>query len=131
MVLRKRGCGDRGLVTGGAAMLVNHAQVPVRRLTPADRECFFGYYDKCPWSLDGDHVITGVTRVSGRLPAPDEQLEVGYLDSGTGGTFQPVGETCAWNFQQGAMTQWLYLGDEEFVLFNVRVIDKEAPFIVA
>lgn len=105
-------------------MLVNHAQVSVRRMAPADRECFFGYYDKCPWSLDGSRVITGMTSVSGRLPAADELLEVGYLDSGDDASFQSIGETSTWNFQQGAMAQWLSLGGEEFILFNVRDNDR-------
>lgn len=101
-------------------MMQSHAGVTVTRLSPAGRECFFGYYDKCPWSRDGQRIITGMTQVSGRLPGPDDRLTLGYLDLAQGETLQPVGETRAWNLQQGAMAQWLYRDGEELILFNVR-----------
>lgn len=94
-------------------------RVEVQRLTPAGQNFFFGYYDKCPWSRGGERVIAGRTDVSGRIPGTNDSLTLGFLDIGNGGDFQPVAETRAWNFQQGAMAQWLYLDGEEFILFNV------------
>lgn len=101
-------------------MMTNHASVPVERLTPAGRECFFGYYDKCPWDGVGRRVIAGMTDVAGRVPEADDLLRVGYLEPDEGGAFQPVAETTAWNLQQGAMAQWLVRDGAEVVLFNVR-----------
>ena len=102
-------------------MITNHAQVVVRRHTPAGQQCFFGYYDKCPWNSGSERVLAGMTQVSGRQPGPDDSLVLGYQGTGRDGSvFQPLGETLAWNFQQGAMAQWLDLDGRELVLFNVR-----------
>lgn len=105
-------------------MIQNHAGVSVRRLTPQGRECFFGYYDKCPWNLRRDRIIAGMACVSGRLPEPDESLQVGYLELGREGAFHPVGDTLAWNLQQGAMAQWVMQDGEEHIIFNVREGDR-------
>lgn len=101
-------------------MIQNHAGVRVRRLTPPGRHCFFGYYDKCPWNRNHDRIIAGMTSVAGRVSGADDLLQVGYVDLDRGDCIELVGETRAWNLQQGAMAQWLYRDNFEFILFNVR-----------
>jgi len=92
----------------------------VRRLTPVGKQFFFGYYDKCPWNRTEDKILAGCTTVSGRQPNEDDELMVGYLDMKNGGQFRPVRKTHAWNFQQGAMLQWIQEGDCEMIAFNVQ-----------
>lgn len=50
-----------------------------------------------------------------RLPTESDICEVGYLD---GGSFFKIGETTAWNFQQGAMLQY-HPTKENTVYYNV------------
>lgn len=100
--------------------MINHAGVPVERLTPDDGHYFFGYYDKCPWNRTQDKVIACRTTVAGRLPGVDDHLTIGYVEADGRQHFTPLMDTTAWNFQQGAMAQWLDLGGVETILFNVR-----------
>jgi hypothetical protein len=90
----------------------------VQRLTPPGKNFFFGYYDKCPWNKTEEKLLAGCTSVSGRQPDVEDVLTVGYMDLKGDGAFHPVGETTAWNFQQGAMLQWIGDGADEKVLFN-------------
>jgi hypothetical protein len=79
---------------------------PVERVTSGPAEHFFGYYDKTPWSPDGTSLLG--LRVLGDV------VQVGLVDRG----WRAVGETAAWNWQQGAMAQWL--GESAEVVFNTR-----------
>ena len=79
---------------------------------------WFGYYDKSPYSVDGGRVLCHRSRFADRFPAPGEPADVGFIDVATPGRpFVKVGETLAWNWQQGAMLQWF--GDDA-LLFNDR-----------
>jgi len=70
---------------------------------------FFGYYDKSPWSPDMRYII------SHRLIS-DNKLQVILYDS-SDNTEIILGTTAAWNFQQGAMAQWLP-GEDHAIIFN-------------
>lgn len=88
-------------------------------LSSASEHCFFGYYDLTAWSDDGDcHLAHGVDRVD-RIPRADDVARVGFIRSGSP-EFIQIGETTAWNFQQGAMLQWLQGGLRDHVVFNIR-----------
>jgi hypothetical protein len=99
-------------------MIQYHSNVTAQRLTSARAECFFGYYDKCPWSRDKCRIITGVTSVKGKVPDSTDVLQIGFVYQNEGAAFTPVGETRAWNFQQGAMAQWINYPGGELILYN-------------
>lgn len=115
-VRARSGC-DCGLGRGGGVLNFSAARA-VRRLTPAGREFFFGYYDKCPWNSSGGRLLVGETTIRGREPRAEDTLEIGWIGAGTG-EHVCVGETKAWNFQQGAMAQWVASGPDERIVFNV------------
>ena len=58
---------------------------------------FFGYYDKPPWSKDMTSVI--LHRSTGK------NVEIDIVNSD--GNKTTVGSTSTWNWQQGAMAQWM------------------------
>ncbi|MAZ78162.1 MAG: hypothetical protein CMF39_05740 [Legionellaceae bacterium] len=78
----------------------------LKRITPINQHCFFGYYDKSPWNDVEDRMLYTKTTVNGRLPETGEKLTIGIIDLDSG---QPgdLLTTSAWNFQQGCMLQWL------------------------
>ncbi|KPK65943.1 MAG: hypothetical protein AMK73_01485 [Planctomycetes bacterium SM23_32] len=89
-------------------MTTSRSIVPVRALSRGPLSHFFGYYDKCPWEGDGGaRVLCHETPNPGQPPQPEEPVSIGYVRSDGAGRFVPVGESRAWNFQQGAMLQWL------------------------
>ena len=84
-------------------------------ITPDDEyHYFFGYYDMRATIGDKPHLCHRV-RFMDRLPDENDVCEVGYL---VDRKFIKIGETTAWNFQQGAMLQYHpYL--EDTVYYNV------------
>jgi len=82
---------------------------PVRKVSPDDGwHYWFGYYDKCPWSPDGTKLLAHRARFCDRFPRPDDVAEVGFIDAWNSDRpkFVKLGQTTAWNWQQGAMLRW-------------------------
>src|SRR5437660_4396697 len=80
--------------------------VPVKRAESAyeiiAREGFyFGFHDKTPWSADETKLLANRVLVPLRMPQPDDELEVGFVQGSEYREFVPVGRTRAWNWQQG------------------------------
>lgn len=85
----------------------------VTKLTPNDDyHYFFGYYDLMPYNKDYPYHLTHRVKFADRLPDVDDVCEIGYLKENQ---FVKIGETTAWNFQQGAFLNWF---DSESVIFN-------------
>jgi hypothetical protein len=79
----------------------------LRRISPNDgHHYFFGYYDIPAFDRTGRFHLCHRIGFRDRLPSPADTAELGIFDLATGG-FEIFGETHAWNFQQGAMLQWL------------------------
>lgn len=72
-------------------------------------EWFFGYFDKTPWPRAMDRAL--LHHRTGTL------VEIAVLDR-TGRDVVSLGRTSAWNWQQGAMAQWLPLAEGEMVVYN-------------
>ncbi len=86
-------------------------------LSPADGHYFFGYYDLQPFDSTGRYHLCHKAPFEDRIPEPDDVCMVGVIDIETK-RFIPIGETTAWNFQQGAMLQWFR--DDEHIIYNIR-----------
>lgn len=91
----------------------------VTRITDPPGQHFFGYYDKCPWDPSGRYVLLLETDVTDRVPDQSDSATVCLLDQETGDLDRVV-ETSAWNFQTGAMAQWLEGGSSPEYVFNDR-----------
>ena len=98
-------------------------ECPVRKVSPDDGwHYWFGYYDKCPWSPDGSKLLAHRARFCDRFPKPDDVAEIGWIEGwGTDAPrFVKIGETRAWNWQQGAMLAWAEYNDLPGIRFNDR-----------
>lgn len=89
----------------------------VKIITPNDGyHYFFAYYDM---RATGDGInqchLCHRVKFMDRQPEADDICEIGYLD---GGRFFKIGESTAWNFQQGAMLQY-HPTKENTVYYNV------------
>lgn len=92
-----------------------------------DSENYFGYYDKSPWCKDESKVLFMKVPYSYKHPENNDSAEVGYYDIKRD-EYIKIGETKAWNLQQGCMLQWLGKSDEENIIYNdfdgVKYISK-------
>lgn len=97
-----------------------------KRVSPQERGAshhyLFGYYDKCPWDRAGHRILAHRTSFLDRFPNPDDKAEIGYIRVDGIQEFIKLGETTAWNWQQGAQLQWLPAdhSDTDRVIFNDR-----------
>lgn len=98
---------------GPGQRLRMHPQATIERVAGGGGdECFFGYFGMQPWSRDGRRYLYH------RWRAPHgRSVAICVKDAAAGGPVE-VGESRAWNFQQGSLAQWLRAGDAEAVLFN-------------
>lgn len=81
---------------------------------------FFGFHDKSPWNSSGNKVLTH--QLSDQMKNIKDVLhpvEIGYIDA-TKNSFIKIGETNAWNWQQGATLQWI--GNTDVISYHT--IDK-------
>lgn len=93
---------------------------PVQRVSYGPGYHYFGYYDKCPWNLEGNLLAGMRTSFVDHHPSPQESITVGVIDVKSGGEFQPLAQSISWNWQQGCMLRWRPTGHEE-LMFNDRV----------
>ena len=82
--------------------------------TPDTDSFWFGYYNYDPLSKDKTRLLCGKACVDGTAPQKGDIIDIGYFDLFTG-EWHKVGESDSWNWQQGAMEQWLQ--DDE-IIFN-------------
>ena len=90
----------------------------VKIITPEDEyHYFFAYYDMRATGKGGinQHHLCHRVKFMDRLPTANDVCEVGYLKDRC---FYKIGETTAWNFQQGAMLQY-HPYKEDTVYYNV------------
>jgi len=83
-------------------------------ISPEGRYCFFGYYDKCMWDEKEEFYLFHEAGFQNRAPGKDDMVKICLLETKTG-KVDVIDETRAWNFQQGAMLQWL---PEQRILYN-------------
>ncbi len=113
----------RFLATLAATQLAEGALPPVRQLTRGPKHHWFGYYDKLEFDPTSRQVLGMEVDFEHRSPAPDDLIKVGMVDTGDKDTWIELGQTRAWNWQQGCMLQWLP-GSKDEVLWNDREGDQ-------
>ena len=96
---------------------------PVRQITRGPKHHWFGYYDKLQFDPTGRFVLANEVDFEGRSPTPNDVLKVGMVDLQDGDKWIELGETRAWNWQQGCMLQWVP-GTEATVMWNDREKDR-------
>ena len=96
---------------------------PVRQLTGAPKYHWFGYYDKFQFSPDNRFVLANEVEFEHRSPKADDLIRIGMVDTHNGDEWTELGQSRAWNWQQGCMLQWLP-GSENEVLWNDRDGDR-------
>ena len=102
--------------------------LPVRRISPADGQYFFGYYDLQPFNGSEKYHLTHKAPFRERLQVKGDRAEVGVIDTATG-KYDCIDTTCAWNFQQGAMLQWNPCANEDEIIFNT-LLDGEPVGVI-
>ena len=89
-------------------------------VTPSTNHHFFDYYDKRPCDSSNRLLLTTETDFVDRAPKPEDKAGIGIVEGGDARGFRRVAETYAWNFQQGAMLQWLSARGEPVFIHNDR-----------
>ena len=89
----------------------------VKRITPADGQYFFGYYDIQPYNTDETLHLTHKTTFRNRLHKKGDSAEIGFIEMSTG-KYECLDVTEAWNFQQGAMLQWNPKRADREIIYN-------------
>lgn len=89
----------------------------LRFVTKGPFHNFYGYYGTSPLDRSGTRLLAHQTTFSDREVKTDDRATVGYWEMDTH-TFSPLGETGAFNLQQGAMLQWLPPDFQQKVIFN-------------
>jgi len=97
-----------------------HADLPpVRAITRPPGHHWFGYYDKLQFDPASRYVLGMRVDFEHRSPRADDVIRLGVIDTGDGDRWSDLGETRAWNWQQGAMLQWVP-GSKTDVIWNDR-----------
>ena len=87
---------------------------------------YFGYYDKSPWNKSQTKILSHRVDFCNRPLTSKDKTELGYFDTSNPAKFNPIAETSAWNWQQGAMLQWHPAEPENTILYNDR---REGAFV--
>ena len=99
------------------------SRVPVRAITRGPGHHWFGYYDKSQFDPGGRYVLAMRVDFEHRSPEADDVIRVGMIDLHDDDRWVELGESRAWNWQQGCMLQWRPGTDSE-VLWNDREGDR-------
>lgn len=79
---------------------------------------WFGYYNYDTLNENQTKILCCRSKVDGVAPAKGMTIELGYYDI-TSGSWHHVGDTDSWNWQQGAMLQWIGKENgQERVIYN-------------
>ena len=92
--------------------------LPAAAVTEQNTQCFFGYYDKCPWDRTGRYLLYVQVPFADRMPEPGEATTLGFIDLHNNNQSHTLGQTTAWCWQQGCMLQWLEGYSDLLVIHN-------------
>ena len=92
---------------------------PYQYITSGPTHHWFGYYDKLQFDPTGRYVLGMEVPFEHRSPTADDVINVGMVDLQDGNRWIHLGQSSAWNWQQGCMLQWLP-GSESTAIWNDR-----------
>lgn len=98
---------------------IDAQEFPQRMITRGPRHHWFGYYDKLQFDSSGRFVLGMQVPFEHRSPTADDVIGVGMVDLQDDDRWIELGQSSAWNWQQGCMLQWLP-GHENTVIWNDR-----------
>ncbi len=84
----------------------------------------FWWYGIEQFDPTGRYALAMRTHVHERPIRPTDSAEVGYYDLEEGNTWHKIGETRAWNYQQGSRLQWRPNSNE--IIWNDRADDDKS-----
>jgi hypothetical protein len=87
-------------------------------VTAGPEHHFFGYYEKSPWNVSGSLMLAHEASFNDRPPGAEDSVKVGVLRPDDSRRFEPLGQSRAWNWPQGAMLQWHPADPERVFLHN-------------
>ncbi len=97
--------------------------VPVRVVTRGPKHHWFAYYDKFQFDPTDRYLLGMQVDFEHRTPEPDDVITVGMVDLEDGDRWIELGQSRAWNWQQGCMLQWVP-GSASRILWNDREGDR-------
>jgi hypothetical protein len=99
-----------------------HAIVnPLQTLSVSGKQTFFGYYDKTPFSFDGKKIL-GLVAPRANIPSSGkDDVIIGYFDACENFSFQEIGNSSTWCWQQGCRLQWFPGAENKLVIYNALV----------
>ena len=110
-------------------LLAEEELPPVRAITRGPKFHWFGYYDKLQFDPAGRHVLANQVDFEHRSPRAEDVIRIGMVDLQDGDRWIELGETRAWNWQQGCMLQWLP-GSKSEIIWNDRAGDQFVSHIL-
>lgn len=96
---------------------------PTRVITKGPKHHWFGYYDKLQFDPTDRYVLSMQVDFEHRSPTADDVVKVGMIDLQDNDRWIELGESRAWNWQQGCMLQWLP-GSNSEIIWNDREGDR-------
>lgn len=96
---------------------------PTRVITRGPGHHWFGYYDKLQFDPTDRYVLGMRTTFEHRTPRPEDVIQIGMVDLNDDDRWIELGESRAWNWQQGCMLQWLPRS-QSTILWNDRADDR-------
>jgi hypothetical protein len=96
---------------------------PIRRVTNGLGFYWRGYYDKLLFDPTNRFLLANRSDFENRTPQADDKITVGMIDLEDGDRWIDLGESSAWNWQQGCMLQWVP-GSKSTVVWNDRQGDR-------
>ncbi len=97
--------------------------VPVSPITQSPGHHWFGYYDKWQFDPTGRFVLSNEVDFENRSPNGDDTIKVGMIDLDNDNQWIELGESNAWNWQQGCMLQFIPESDS-LIIWNDRENDQ-------
>ncbi|MCP4505855.1 MAG: hypothetical protein GY826_05595, partial [Fuerstiella sp.] len=106
-----------------SGIAADELRCPTRFITTGPRHHWFGYYDKLQFDPTNRYVLGMEVPFEHRSPKADDVIQIGMIDLQDNDRWINLGESRAWNWQQGCMLQWVP-GTESTVLWNDRDGDR-------
>ncbi|MCA9015421.1 MAG: hypothetical protein KDA77_08840, partial [Planctomycetaceae bacterium] len=96
-------CGVGAAAVAGTAFAAEAKFPPLRVITKGPRHHWFGYYDKLQFDPTSRYVLGMEVAFEHRSPRADDVIKVGMVDLHDNDRWIELGESSAWNWQQGCM----------------------------